>query len=66
MKFFFGCSILFLFIILSGETSIAQTTHRNLLPEFSNQQLKEALIPQEKFKPFPQSAEGWKMLLPDL
>jgi hypothetical protein len=43
----------------------AQVTHRDLLQKFSVQQLKQSLIPQGQFKPFPQSAEGWKKVLPD-
>jgi len=43
----------------------AQITHRDLLQKFSSQQLKQALIPQSQFKPFPQSPEGWKKILPD-
>jgi len=43
----------------------AQITHRNLLPEFIQQPLIQSLIPQEEFKPFPQTPEGWKKLLPD-
>ena len=43
----------------------AQVTQRNLLPEFTQQSLIQSLIPQQEFKPFPQTPEGWKKLLPD-
>ncbi len=45
--------------------SCAQVTRRDLLQQFSIQQVKQSLIPQNEFKPFPQSADGWKKVLPD-
>lgn len=52
-------------IILSCFSSNAQISHRNLLPEFTRPELIQAIIPQEDFKPFPQTPEGWKKVLPD-
>jgi len=43
----------------------AQVTQRNLLPEFTQQSLIQSLIPQQEFKPFPQTPEEWKKVLPD-
>ncbi|GAB3904711.1 heparinase II/III domain-containing protein [Mucilaginibacter boryungensis] len=43
----------------------AQITPRNLLQKFSQQQVGEWLIPQSKWKPFPQSAAEWRRQLPD-
>ncbi|MEO8821925.1 MAG: heparinase II/III family protein [Ginsengibacter sp.] len=50
---------------LGSFTSNAQLLHRNLLPEFTNAEFAQAIIPQEDFKPFPQTPEGWKKILPD-
>ncbi|HEY5463940.1 MAG TPA: hypothetical protein VIJ95_11840 [Hanamia sp.] len=59
--------ILFLVLInvLVSLNIKAQFTHRNLLPEFTNPELTQSIIPQENFKPFPQTPEGWKKILPD-
>ena len=59
--------ILFLVLInvLVSLTIKAQFTHHNLLPEFTNPELTQSIIPQENFKPFPQTPEGWKKILPD-
>ena len=43
----------------------AQVTHRDLLQKFSLQQVQQSLIPQNQFKPFPQSPQGWQKALPD-
>lgn len=51
--------------LLSVFTAHAQITHRDLLQKISRQQIKQSLIPQNLFKPFPQSPQGWKKLLPD-
>ncbi|HET7119289.1 MAG TPA: heparinase II/III family protein [Hanamia sp.] len=59
------CMYLFVFVCLGISNSNAQITHRNLLPEFANQELAQTLIPVENFKPFPQTPEGWKKILPD-
>ena len=57
---------LVLVILLMGSLySNAQITHRDLLQKFSQQPLIELLIPQNKFKPFPQTAGAWKQILPD-
>jgi hypothetical protein len=45
--------------------SNAQLIHRNLLQKFDSQQLKQVLIPQNQFKPFPQTPDGWRKILPD-
>jgi hypothetical protein len=58
------CFFVFIFI-LSCYTSNAQVNHRNLLPEFNNLELSQEIIPQQNFKPFPQTPIGWKAILPD-
>src|SRR5260221_13178327 len=52
-------------LLLSACCLRAQITHRDLLQKFSRQQLSEALIPKDQFKPFPQTPDGWKKILPD-
>jgi len=51
-------------LITSSLTSKAQLIHRELLQKASTG-LSQSLIPQGKFKPFPQTPEGWKQVLPD-
>src|SRR5665213_2531112 len=59
-------SLIFAFLVILGfNNANAQITYRNLLPEFTNPALTQAIIPQETFKPFPQTPEGWKKILPD-
>jgi hypothetical protein len=55
---------LLLIILLSNFAAKAQLTHRELLQK-SSVQLAQQLIPQGEFKPFPQTPEGWKVILPD-
>ena len=52
-------------IILNCYRVNGQITHRNLLPEFTSEALTQAIIPRGNFKPFPQTPEGWKAILPD-
>lgn len=52
-------------IIMSPFALKAQITQRNLLQNAAQQNLSQSLIPQDKFKPFPQTPEGWKQILPD-
>lgn len=59
-------SFLIAFLIILGfNNANAQITYRNLLPEFTNPALTQSIIPQENFKPFPQTPEGWEKILPD-
>jgi hypothetical protein len=51
-------------LIAGAFTSKAQLIHRELLQKASAG-LSQSLLPQAKFKPFPQTAEGWKQVLPD-
>ncbi|HTI12307.1 MAG TPA: hypothetical protein VL832_27225, partial [Puia sp.] len=65
MKFLRVCfSPLFIFLV-SVSSLQAQITHRDLLQKFSPQQLSQSLIPIHQFKPFPQTPEGWRKILPD-
>lgn len=56
---------LFLLFIIGSFNSNAQITHRDLLQKSSKDPLAELLIVQNKFKPFPQTPDGWKQILPD-
>jgi hypothetical protein len=64
MKFTLLNLFVAVFLILPFSAD-AQITHRDLLEKFTIQQLKQSLIPQDQFKPFPQSPEGWRKILPD-
>lgn len=59
-----------LFIVLFSAYSVpsqAQLTHRDILQKFVSQSTAGSFNPvsQNQFKPFPQSPEGWKKILPD-
>lgn len=56
---------LFLTVLLCFHYLDAQITHRDLLGKSANKELAASLIPQDQFKPFPQTPAGWKVLLPD-
>lgn len=59
-------SFLMAFLIILGCNPVnGQVTHRNLLPEFATPELTQEIIPKENFKPFPQTPDGWKAILPD-
>ena len=64
MKYRF-CWLLAGLLAFSQPESKAQITHRDLLQKFTSQDVKQSLIPQNDFKPFPQSPEGWRKVLPD-
>lgn len=53
-----------LLLLLHGATP-AQVTHRNLLAKYSLPVVQQLLLPQNNWKPFPQTPEQWKALLPD-
>lgn len=59
------CQVLALFLCVTGLQLRAQVTKRNLLQQFSEQQVSQWLVPQNKWKPFPQTAEEWRKQLPD-
>lgn len=56
--------LLLIIILFNAFAAKAQLTHRELLKKASAQ-LAQQLIPQDKFRPFPQSPEGWRAILPD-
>ncbi|MBW4891333.1 heparinase II/III-family protein [Mucilaginibacter sp. HMF5004] len=56
--------IAFPILIIGCLSAKAQLIHRELLQKTSAD-LSQSLIPQGKFKPFPQTPDGWKQLLPD-
>ena len=58
--------LLIVVLISISLANLAQVTQRNILTsQFSADQVKAALISQEAFKPYPQSAENWRKALPD-
>lgn len=58
--------LLIVVLISISLANFAQVTQRNILTsQFSADQVKTALISQEAFKPYPQSAENWRKALPD-
>jgi hypothetical protein len=56
--------LLVILVLITSFTATAQLIHRDLLQK-SSQQLAQTLITQGKFKPFPQSPQGWREILPD-
>ena len=57
---------LFVFMIsLATFTVSAQLVHRDIVPQFSQPDLKASLVATADFKPFPQTPGGWKKVLPD-
>lgn len=60
-----SCCFLVLFFLLLIVGAKGQITQRNILPDFSDQQLARFLIPQNDFNPFPKTADGWQKVLPD-
>ena len=59
------CMYLIVYLCLGISNSNAQSIPRNLLPEFIQATLEQSILPREQFKPFPQTPEGWKKILPD-
>ncbi|HWK06583.1 MAG TPA: heparinase II/III family protein [Puia sp.] len=58
-------STLLFTVLLMAAYGQAQITHRDLLAKFSSRQLSAALLPTAQFRPFPQTPNDWKKLLPD-
>lgn len=53
-------------ILLWGAMSYAQVTQRNILGnKYSLEAVKQGLIPQNQFKPYPKTVAEWKAALPD-
>jgi len=60
------CLLLCSFALIAPVAHLyAQITQRNLLQKFTTEQVRASLIPQGKWKPFPQTAEEWRKQLPD-
>ncbi|GAB3930626.1 heparinase II/III-family protein [Mucilaginibacter myungsuensis] len=53
------------FLLIIGQQAHAQITPRNLLQNAAGDQVSTALIPQSRWKPFPQKAADWREKLPD-
>ena len=52
--------------LLWGVMSYAQVTQRNILGnKYSLEAIKQALITQNQFKPYPKTVAEWKAALPD-
>ncbi|WP_295655434.1 heparinase II/III family protein [uncultured Mucilaginibacter sp.] len=64
MKKHLHTCLLILSLIVFSARSKAQLIHRELLQKASTD-LGRSLVPQNKFKPFPQTPDGWRQLLPD-
>ncbi|UOE47242.1 heparinase II/III-family protein [Mucilaginibacter sp. SMC90] len=58
-------SYLLLVLLLSSFKSWSQLIHRDLLQKTPQQEVDRALIKQGSFRPFPQTAEGWRGILAD-
>ena len=65
LKKYLRLFVMLLMSITYCSYSNAQITHRDLLQKSANEELTASLIPQDQFKPFPQTPAGWKALLPD-
>jgi hypothetical protein len=57
--------LLFAGLMMGSLSSYAQTVQRNLLDRWTQEEIIKLLVPQDQFKPFPQTPEGWKEILPD-
>ncbi|MBE7178521.1 MAG: hypothetical protein INR69_19115, partial [Mucilaginibacter polytrichastri] len=57
--------ILLLFFCLPKQTVWAQITQRNILQKLDSNRIREAVIAQNNWKPFPDSPEEWRAQLPD-
>ncbi|MHA4809451.1 alpha/beta fold hydrolase [Flavitalea flava] len=63
--FISGLSVI-LFILYPGNKVNGQDiVQRNLLHRFSKEQVSAALLPYDKWRPFPRNAQEWKERLPD-
>lgn len=56
---------LFIAIAVSIINSGGAQSQRNLLSSFSEQNIAHALIPRSQWRPFPQTKQEWKKVLPD-
>ena len=65
LKKYLRLFVMLLMSITYCSYSNAQITHRDLLQKSANEELTASLIPQDQFKPFPQTPAGWNALLPD-
>ena len=58
--------VMIVFAVLGCFSVNAQVTHRNLLMnKYTLADIKQAIVPIEKFKPFPTTPEEWKQQVPD-
>ena len=56
----------YLLVIAFYGQNFAQVTPRNILAKkYSQEQVKEALVAHEQYKPYPKSAAEWKAVVPD-
>lgn len=58
-------TLLFVLVLTTSSTLHAQLTARNLVPRFSGSEVNGSLVSLNDFKPFPQTAQGWRKVLPD-
>lgn len=52
-------------LLILSVYSVAQFTPRDIIPGLTEPSLAHSLILKKDFKPFPQTPEGWKSILPD-
>ncbi|MDF3077364.1 MAG: Heparinase family protein [Sphingobacteriaceae bacterium] len=58
--------LVLLLLVISLHAATAQVTQRNILrTKFSEADVRQGLIPQNKWKPFPQTPAEWKAAIPD-
>ncbi|WP_247235567.1 heparinase II/III family protein [Telluribacter sp. SYSU D00476] len=58
--------ILIIVMTLCVSTLHAQVTPRNILAKkYSQEQVKQALVPREQYKPYPTTPQEWKAAVPD-
>ncbi len=59
-------NLLMVFSVLFSTLNYAQVTQRNILgKKYTSESVKQSLIAQSEYKPFPKTPEAWKASMPD-
>ena len=59
-------NLLMVFSLLFSTLNYAQVTQRNILSKkYTLESVKQSLIAQSEYKPFPKTPEAWKASVPD-
>ena len=59
-------NLLMVFSLLFSTLNYAQVTQRNILSKkYTLESVKQSLIAQSEYKPFPKTPEAWKAAVPD-